>query len=166
VLSRNFSGHRERDPGSSEQAPELGSTEAKGTLGEGIGCGICNEDEVEALRVSAGHCYRAGQIDESPINASAPRDVDSPDDDNERTQSGPDGDSVPGDLPPWTVVYQKTQRWMRAGVFEILVEDVRSLLPSSLCFRMPARTPAPRIRAISASAPSAICSLSPDPALS
>jgi transposase len=35
---------------------------------------------------------------------------------------------MPGDLPPWTVVYQQTQRWMRAGVFEILVEDVRSLL--------------------------------------
>jgi transposase len=33
---------------------------------------------------------------------------------------------MPGDLPPWTAVY--TQRWMRAGVFEILVEDVRSLL--------------------------------------
>jgi transposase len=35
---------------------------------------------------------------------------------------------MPGDLPPWAVVYQQTQRWMRAGVFEILVEDVRSLL--------------------------------------
>jgi transposase len=35
---------------------------------------------------------------------------------------------MPGDLPPWTAVYQQTQRWMRAGVFEILVEDVRSLL--------------------------------------
>ncbi len=32
--SRNFRGHRERDPRPSEQAPELGSTEAKGTLGE------------------------------------------------------------------------------------------------------------------------------------
>ena len=35
---------------------------------------------------------------------------------------------MPGDLPPWTAVYQQTQRWMPAGVFEILVEDVRSLL--------------------------------------
>src|ERR1700729_430871 len=35
---------------------------------------------------------------------------------------------MPGDLPPWTAVYQQTQRWMRAGGFEILVEDVRSLL--------------------------------------
>src|SRR3984893_9685389 len=33
-----------------------------------------------------------------------------------------------GDLPPWTAVYQQTQRWMRAGVFEILVEDARSLV--------------------------------------
>ena len=32
---------------------------------------------------------------------------------------------MPGDLPPWAVVYQQTQRWMRAGVFEIMVEDVR-----------------------------------------
>jgi Putative transposase of IS4/5 family (DUF4096) len=23
---------------------------------------------------------------------------------------------MPGDLPPWAVVYQQTQRWMRAGV--------------------------------------------------
>jgi transposase len=35
---------------------------------------------------------------------------------------------MPGDLPPWTAVCQQTRRWMRAGVFEILVEDVRSLL--------------------------------------
>jgi transposase len=35
---------------------------------------------------------------------------------------------MPGDLPPWTAVYQQTQRWMRAGVFEMVVEDVRSLL--------------------------------------
>jgi|GEM_PF-3070540 len=35
---------------------------------------------------------------------------------------------MPGDLPPRTAVYQQTRRWMRAGVFEILVEDVRSLL--------------------------------------
>jgi transposase len=35
---------------------------------------------------------------------------------------------MPGDLPPWTVVYQQTQRWIRAGVFEIVVDDLRSLL--------------------------------------
>jgi len=35
---------------------------------------------------------------------------------------------MPGDLPPWTVVYQQTQRWIRAGVFEIVVDDLRTLL--------------------------------------
>ena len=35
---------------------------------------------------------------------------------------------MPGDLPPWTVVYQQTQRWIQAGVFEIVVDDLRSLL--------------------------------------
>src|ERR1700747_1161208 len=35
---------------------------------------------------------------------------------------------MPGDLPPWTAVYQPTQRWVRAGVFEMMVEEVRSLL--------------------------------------
>jgi transposase len=35
---------------------------------------------------------------------------------------------MPQDLPPWSVVYQQTQRWIRAGYFEILVEDLRSLL--------------------------------------
>jgi transposase len=34
----------------------------------------------------------------------------------------------PHDLPPWSVVYQQMQRWLRAGCFELLVEDVRSLL--------------------------------------
>jgi transposase len=35
---------------------------------------------------------------------------------------------MPHDLPPWQVVYNQTQRWMRAGCFETIVEDVRSLL--------------------------------------
>jgi transposase len=35
---------------------------------------------------------------------------------------------MPHDLPPWSVVYNQTQRWMRAGCFETIVEDVRSLL--------------------------------------
>jgi transposase len=35
---------------------------------------------------------------------------------------------LPHDLPPWFVVYQQVQRWLRAGCFEMLVEDVRSLL--------------------------------------
>src|SRR5271168_540049 len=35
---------------------------------------------------------------------------------------------LPRDLPPWFVVYQQMQRWLAAGCFEFLVEDVRSLL--------------------------------------
>lgn len=32
------------------------------------------------------------------------------------------------DLPHWRVVYHQTQRWIRAGCFETMVEDLRSLL--------------------------------------
>lgn len=35
---------------------------------------------------------------------------------------------IPNDLPPWHVVYQQTQRWLRAGVFEAMVHDLRELL--------------------------------------
>lgn len=35
---------------------------------------------------------------------------------------------VPNDLPPWYRVYQQTQRWVKAGVFEDLVHDLRRLL--------------------------------------
>jgi len=35
---------------------------------------------------------------------------------------------MPNDLPPWYTVYQQTQRWLKAGVFEALVHDLRSLL--------------------------------------
>jgi transposase len=35
---------------------------------------------------------------------------------------------LPHDLPPWPVVYQQGQRWLRAGVFEALVHDLRALL--------------------------------------
>jgi transposase len=35
---------------------------------------------------------------------------------------------LPHDLPPWWVVYQQTQRWIKAGVFENLVHDLRRLL--------------------------------------
>lgn len=35
---------------------------------------------------------------------------------------------MPHDLPPWEVVYQQSQRWLRAGVFESLVHDLRELL--------------------------------------
>ena len=35
---------------------------------------------------------------------------------------------MPHDLPPWYVVYQQMQRWMRARCFETMVEDLRLLL--------------------------------------
>ena len=35
---------------------------------------------------------------------------------------------LPHDLPPWEAVYQQTQRWLRAGVFEEMVHDLRVLL--------------------------------------
>lgn len=35
---------------------------------------------------------------------------------------------MPNDLPPWPVVYQQTQRWIAAGVFEAMVHDLRALL--------------------------------------
>jgi transposase len=35
---------------------------------------------------------------------------------------------LPHDLPPWYTVYQQTQRWLRAGVFENLVHDLRAVL--------------------------------------
>lgn len=35
---------------------------------------------------------------------------------------------MPHDLPPWAAVYQQTQRWLKAGVFEAIVHDLRVLL--------------------------------------
>jgi transposase len=35
---------------------------------------------------------------------------------------------MPHDLPPWHTVYQQTQRWIRAGVFEAIVADLRALI--------------------------------------
>lgn len=35
---------------------------------------------------------------------------------------------MPNDLPPWYTVYQQTQRWLNAGVFEDMVHDLRMLL--------------------------------------
>ena len=39
---------------------------------------------------------------------------------------------MPNDLPPWYTVYQQTQRWLAAGVFEAMVHDLRSLLRLAL----------------------------------
>jgi transposase len=35
---------------------------------------------------------------------------------------------MPNDLPPWHTVYQQTQRWAEAGVFEAMVHDLRAML--------------------------------------
>ena len=35
---------------------------------------------------------------------------------------------MPHDLPPWYTVYQQTQRWLKAGVFEEMVHDLRMLM--------------------------------------
>jgi transposase len=35
---------------------------------------------------------------------------------------------MPNHFPPWAAVYQQTQRWIKAGVFEAMVHDLRALL--------------------------------------
>jgi transposase len=35
---------------------------------------------------------------------------------------------LPHDFPPWAAVYQQTQRWLKARVFEAIVEDLRVVL--------------------------------------
>ena len=35
---------------------------------------------------------------------------------------------MPNDLPPWEAVYQQSQRWIVAGVFETMAHDLRELL--------------------------------------
>jgi transposase len=35
---------------------------------------------------------------------------------------------LPHEFPPWQAVYQQTQRWLAAGVFETMVHDLRVLL--------------------------------------
>ncbi|CAM2172854.1 transposase [Paraburkholderia sacchari] len=35
---------------------------------------------------------------------------------------------LPTNFPPWELVYQQTQRWIRAGCFEAMVSDLRSVI--------------------------------------
>jgi transposase len=35
---------------------------------------------------------------------------------------------MPNDLPPWDIVYQQTRRWLAAGVFEAMTQDLRRIL--------------------------------------
>src|SRR6266542_1414114 len=43
-------------------------------------------------------------------------------------RSGASWRMMPKDLPPWHVVYQQTQRWLRAQVFQMMVRDLREIL--------------------------------------
>lgn len=36
--------------------------------------------------------------------------------------------AMPNDLPPWFTVYQQAQRWLAAGCFETLAQDLRAVL--------------------------------------
>ena len=44
------------------------------------------------------------------------------------TRTGAQWRMLPNDLPPWHVVYQQTQRWLGAGVFQAIVHDLREVL--------------------------------------
>jgi len=55
---------------------------------------------------------------------------------------------MPHDLPPWEAVYQQTRRWLKAGVFEAMVHDLRVILRLS-----EGRTPVPTGRPYSTRAP-------------
>ena len=43
-------------------------------------------------------------------------------------RSGSSWRLMPHDVPPWYVVYQQAQRWIKAKVFESLVHDLRAVL--------------------------------------
>jgi transposase len=36
--------------------------------------------------------------------------------------------AMPNDFPPWSAVYQQAQRWLTAGCFEALAQDLRAML--------------------------------------
>ena len=44
------------------------------------------------------------------------------------TRAGATWRMMPNDLPPWYIVYQQTQRWLAAGCFVAIVDDLRLLL--------------------------------------
>jgi transposase len=43
-------------------------------------------------------------------------------------KSGAEWRLMPQDLPPWHAIYQQTQRWIKAEVFEAIAQDLRMLL--------------------------------------
>ena len=40
--------------------------------------------------------------------------------------------AMPNDLPPWHAIYEQAQRWLRAGCFEMLAQDLRAVLRLAL----------------------------------
>ena len=44
------------------------------------------------------------------------------------TRTGAQWRFLPNDLPPWAVVNQQAQRWLRAGCFESMAADLRAIL--------------------------------------
>jgi len=50
---------------------------------------------------------------------------------------------LPNDLPPWQAVYQQTRRWLAAGVFATIADDLRMLLREAA-----GRMPQPRAAVI------------------
>jgi transposase len=36
--------------------------------------------------------------------------------------------ALPNDLPPWHAIYEQAQRWLKAGCFEMLAQDLRAVL--------------------------------------
>lgn len=43
-------------------------------------------------------------------------------------RTGSEWRMMPHDLPPWHAVYQQSRRWIKAGCFEAMAEDLRGLL--------------------------------------
>ena len=75
--------------------------------------------------------------------------------------------AMPNDFPPWHAVHQQTQRWLAAGCFEALAQDLRAVLrlaagrrksrrprssTAERCARRRRAAPAPAMTAPSASA--------------
>ncbi len=48
---------------------------------------------------------------------------------------------MPNDLPPWHAVYDQTQCWLKAGVFESMVHDLRLLSIVTHCGSPPLLIP-------------------------
>ena len=59
---------------------------------------------------------------------------------------------LPNDLPPWEIVYQQTQRWLQAKVFEQMAHDLRALIR-----QLGGREPAPSAAIVDSRTLSSTC---------